>query len=245
MRGFVEHLLRHDITRAAEYGRILAISAKRPKVAPPTYLEPEQAKAVLARVDRRSLSGSRDHAILLFLYNTGARVGEALAVRPADLQLVRPFQVCLHGKGSKDRLCPLWPETARALERLCAAHRGGDTRIFTNARGLPLTRDGVAYLIDKYVGAAARQIPTLARLRVTPHVFRHSCAVALLQSGVDITVIRDYLGHASIATTSRYISTNIEMKRNVLNQFWKRAGLRRGHARWRPTPKLLAFLASL
>jgi integrase/recombinase XerD len=245
VRGFVEHLLRHDITRAAEYGRILAISAKKSKVSPPTYLEPEQAKAVLARIDRGSPRGSRDHALLLFLYNTGARVGEALAVRPTDLQLVRPFQVRLHGKGRKDRLCPLWPETARALDRICLASNGSEARVFTNARGAPLTRDGVAYLIDKYVAVAAREMPTLARLRVTPHVFRHSCAVALLQAGVDITVIRDYLGHASIATTSRYISTNIEMKREVLDRFWKNAGLQRGRTRWRPTPKLVAFLASL
>jgi site-specific recombinase XerD len=244
LRGFVEHLLRHDITRAAEYGRILAISAKKSRLGPATYLEPEQARAILARIDHRTRRGARDRALLLFLYNTGARVGEALAVRQADLRLVRPFHVRLHGKGNKDRLCPLWPETARALEGLCGL-RDGQDRLFCNARGVPLTRDGVAYLIDKYVAAAARQIPTLARLRVTPHVFRHSCAVALLQSGIDITVIRDYLGHASIATTSRYISTNIDMKREVLQQFWKTAGLQQHHANWRPTSKLLAFLSSL
>lgn len=245
LRGFVEHLLRHDITRAAEYGRIVAISAKKAKLMPATYLEPDQARAVLARADRRSLRGMRDRALLLFLYNTGARVGEALAVCRTDLQLARPFHVRLHGKGNKDRLCPLWPETARALEGLGRVSTAGQERVFCNARGAPLTRDGVAYLIDKYVAEAARQIPALGRIRVTPHVFRHSCAVALVQAGVDITVIRDYLGHASIATTSRYISTNMETKRRVLQQFWKTAGLRNRKARWRPTPKLLAFLASL
>ncbi|MBA3844526.1 MAG: tyrosine-type recombinase/integrase [Actinobacteria bacterium] len=139
------------------------------------------------------------------------------------------------GQGSKDRLCPLWVDTARALEGLCGIPDGQD-RIFCNARGAPLTRDGVAYLIDKYVAAAARQTPALSRMRVTPHVFRHSCAVALLQAGVDITVIRDYLGHASIATTSRYVSTNIEMKRQVLQQFWKTAGLQRAYSGHRDHP---------
>jgi integrase/recombinase XerD len=89
-------------------------------------------------------------------------------------------------------------------------------------------------------------MPGLRRGHVTPHVFRHGCAVALLQAGVDLTVIRDYLGHASVATTSRYLTTNLKMKRDVLDAFWKRAGLeKRPHSQWRPSPKLLAFLESL
>ena len=97
--------------------------------------------------------------------------------------------------------------------------------LFRNARGQPLTRDGVAYLLDKYTRAAAQHLPTLRKRRVTPHVLRHSCAVALLQSGMDITVIRDYLGHVSIATTNRYVATNLAMKQTALEAFWKRSGL--------------------
>jgi integrase/recombinase XerD len=181
------------------------------------------------------------------MYNTGARVAEALAVRVRDLWLQRPRQVRLHGKGSKDRMCPLWVETAAVLRRLVTAVASGpDDLVFRSARGGPLTRDGVAYLIAKYVRRASGSCVTLRRRRVTPHVFRNSCAVALLQAGVDITVIRDYLGHASIATTSRYITTNLKMKRDVLAAFWKRAGLDRQADRpWRPTPKLIAFLESL
>jgi integrase/recombinase XerD len=93
---------------------------------------------------------------------------------------------------------------------------------------------------------AARSSPALRRRRVSPHVFRHSCAVALLQSGVDITVIRDYLGHASIATTIRYITTNLKMKRDALEQFWARSGLSPAHTRpWKPKADVLAFLASI
>ena len=95
--------------------------------------------------------------------------------------------------------------------------------LFRNSRGSPLTRDGVAYLLRKYVRVAAQQIPALRKRLVTPHVMRHSCAVALLQAGIDVSVIRDYLGHASIATTSRYITTNLQMKRDVLEAFWKRS----------------------
>src|SRR5207302_6540318 len=184
----------------------------------------EEARIVIGAVNRRCRDGERDHALLLFLYNTGARVSEALAVRPRDLRLERPWQVRLLGKGQKERICPLWSETVSALRRIIRADRAEDT-LFRNARGAPLTRDGVAYLLTKYVRLAAQNAPALRKRHVTPHVMRHSCAVALLQAGVDVSVIRDYLGHASVATTSRYITTNLQMKREVLEAFWKRAGL--------------------
>ena len=118
--------------------------------------------------------------------------------------------------------------------------------LFRNARGQPLTRDGVAYLLEKYTRAAAQHLPTLRTRRVTPHVLRHSCAVALLQSGMDITVIRDYLGHVSVATTNRYVATNLAMKQQVLEAFWKRSGLGTSKSTTRPIrPDLLRFLESL
>lgn len=245
LRSFVEHLLRHDPTRAEQYARILAIPTKRAATRPVSYLEPEDMRAVIEAVDKTGRESRRDRALLLFLYNTGARVSEALALRPRDLQLERPRQARLYGKGGKERLCPLWAETAAALRAIPLA-TGPDEPIFRNARGGALTRDGAAYVLSKYVGRAAEARASLGRRRVTPHVLRHSCAVALLQAGVDVSVIRDYLGHASIATTSRYISTNLQTKREVLRAFWKRAGLDRpAAARWRPSPNLLAFLSSL
>lgn len=245
IRSFAEHLLRHDPTRAEQYGRILAIPTKRAANRPVSYLEPEDFRAVIAAVDGSDRQTRRDRALLLFLYNTGARVSEALALRPRDLELERPRQARLFGKGGKERLCPLWAETAAAL-RAIPLPASPDELIFRNAHGGTLTRDGAAYVLSKYVGRAAGARSSLRRRRVTPHVLRHSCAVALLQAGVDVSVIRDYLGHASIATTSRYISTNLQTKREVLRAFWERAGLeRRAGARWRPSPNLLAFLSSL
>ena len=245
VRSFVQHLLRQDVTRAGQYGRILAIRNKKAIRRVAIYLEPEEARAVIAAIDRRSRHGERDHALLLFLYNTGARVSEALAVRACDLQLERPRQVRLLGKGRKERVCPLWAETASALHRIMRVATA-EAFLFRNSRGLPLTRDGAAYLLRKYVRVAAQQVPALRKRRVTPHVMRHSCAVALLQAGIDVSVIRDYLGHASVATTSRYITTNLQMKREVLEAFWKRSGLEpKGSRKWRPSPKLLAFLESL
>jgi site-specific recombinase XerD len=117
---------------------------------------------------------------------------------------------------------------------------------FVNRYGHPLTRDGIAYILAKHVLAASQDQPRLTRDRITPHVFRHSCAVALLQSGTDVTVIRDYLGHSSVATTSRYLATNLKMKRDALETFWKHAGLEPAQVKpWRPKADLLTFLRSL
>ena len=248
IRGFVEHVLRHDISRAEQYRRILAIRAKRARQRPVEYLEPEHIQVLLGQPDRRSPLGFRDYALLLFLYNTGARISEALGVTFDDLRLAPPRHVRLRGKGSKERICPLWKETASALGHLLSKTDGeeGSAPVFRSATGRPLSRDGAAYLLSKYVKIAAERLPALRRRRVSPHVLRHSCAVALLQAGVDLTVIRDYLGHASVATTGRYLATNVEMKREVLQAFWSRAGLtHRRKQRWRPAPSVISFLSSL
>jgi site-specific recombinase XerD len=245
IRCFSQHLLRNDVTRADQYGQILAIPTKRSACRPAFYLEPQQVRAIIAGVGPKETNAVRDRALLLFLYNTGARVSEMLDMRKRDLHLERPRQVRLRGKGGKERICPLWSETAIALRQLISTESTGEA-IFRNALSKPLTRDGVAYLIDKYVRRASEKLPNLNRHRVTPHIFRHSCAVALLQAGIDITVIRDYLGHSTVVTTNRYVTSNLKMKRDVLEAFWKRAGLvDRPHHRRRPSGKLLAFLESL
>ncbi len=247
LRSFFRHLASHDLTRAAQYSRVLALPAKRSAVAAAAYLEPEEVSHILSQPDRSTAQGARDYTLLLFLYNTGARISEALAVRVQDLCLSRPKQVRLFGKGKKERLCPLWNETVTALRELAtheqaAAHEP----LFRNRHGQPLTRDGVAYLLSKYTALAARELPALPRRRITPHVMRHSCAVALLQAGNDLTLIRDYLGHTSVATTNRYVSTNLKMKREALESFWRRSGLASSRSTpWKPKPNLLAFLASL
>ncbi len=247
IRTFFRYLVRNDPSRGAQYQRVLSLPFKKTASPVATYLEPEEVRVLLRQPDRRRASGIRDHALLLFLYNTGARIGEAIAVRRDNLQLARPFQVHLHGKGRKDRICPLWPDTATTLRRLeDLSPPLPDGHVFRSARGQPLSRDGAAYILDKYLQRAARDLPILKRKRVTPHVMRHSCAVALLQAGVDLTVIRDYLGHESIATTGRYTKTNLRMKRRVLDAFWRRAGLTgTREPKWRPRPDVLAFLGSL
>lgn len=247
IRTFFKHLVRNDLSRANQYQRVLALESKKTHPPVAQYLEPEDMRVILSQPDCRTAQGLRDHALLTFLYNTGARVSEALAVRLEDLSLRYPKQVILHGKGKKNRICPLWRETVSALQRLptvCEGQPGG--LIFRNRRGEPLTRNGVAYLLRKYTTLAARKVPSLRRRRITPHVARHSAAVAMLQGGVDVSGIRDILGHTSIATTSRYITTNLQMKREALELFWRRAGISpKRSTPWKPTPDLLAFLNSL
>ena len=249
IRSFTEHLLRHDPMRAGRYQQILAIPSKKAPTPTVMYLEPNEVEALIGQVDIGARTGLRDHVLMLFLYNTGARVSEALAVSRSDLELNRPAHVRLHGKGDKDRVCPLWKETAQGLASLLETNPRDEGPIFRNNRGQTLTRDGVAYVLRKHVRAAARQCSSFKPDRVTPHVLRHSCAVALLQAGIDVVTIRDYLGHASVATTNRYITTNLKMKREALEAFWKHAGLIASSdskpTRWKPSADLLAFLSSL
>lgn len=245
LRGFFQHALRHDPTRAAQYSQVLALPAKRGASTVPRYLEPHQMRLLLAQPDRHHSRGQRDYALLLFLYNTGARISEAVAIRRRDLQLVPPFHVRLLGKGRKERLCPLWPDTVAALKPLLdCAEDAADPSVF-RVRSAALTRHGATHLLAKHV-AAARQHDATFPQRVTPHTLRHSCACALLQAGVDLTVIRDYLGHASIVTTSRYANTNLKLKRTALATFWEHAGLTAPNGTpWRPTKSLLTYLSSL
>jgi site-specific recombinase XerD len=248
LRSFFKHLIRNDLAHSRQYTRVLAIPSKKARQRPATYLEADDVRAIIARPDQRTIDGWRDYALLLFLYNCGARVSEVTGVLWSDLQLVPPRQVRLRGKGRKERLVPLWRDTADALHRLRSMAMSADQQyVFVNRHGQPLTRDGVAYILQKYASAVAmEERPTLAHKRITPHVLRHSCAVALLQSGTDVTVIRDYLGHASVATTGRYITTNLQMKRDALETFWEHAGIEPARAKpWKPKPDLLAFLQSL
>lgn len=248
IRGFFKHVLRNDLAHSQQYMRVLAIPAKKARQRPATYLEAEDVRLIINMPDKRTCDGWRDYTLLIFLFNCGARVSEAAGLRWDDLQLAASRQVRLRGKGNKERLLPLWPETAIALHRLRGMSAGGGDGqcVFVNRHGQPLTRDGIAYVLTKHANAAARDNPALLRKRITPHVLRHSCAVALLQSGTDVTVIRDYLGHASVATTGRYITTNLQMKRDAMQAFWKKSGIEPANTKpWKPTANLLTFLQSL
>jgi site-specific recombinase XerD len=219
----VHAFARHAATSQPEHlercQRLLAIPFKRARPRVVEYLEIEEMRALLDAPDGHTAAGRRDHALLLAMFNTGARVQEILDVRPCDLQLTRPLQVRLRGKGRKERFCPLWPQTAEALASLIRESRldpDATHPLFRSRGGQPLTRFGARYLLRKYVARVQASVPTLTAKRVHPHTLRHTTAVHLLQAGVDLVTISHWLGHASVETTNRYAAVDLEMKRAAI-----------------------------
>ncbi|MGA2964253.1 MAG: tyrosine-type recombinase/integrase [Candidatus Korobacteraceae bacterium] len=210
------------------------------------YLDSPEIDALIAAPDCARQIGRRDHALLLFLYNTGARASEAVAVTLADLER-RPDgtgSVRLTGKGGKTRFCPLWPTTVEKLREL-AGNRKQSEKLFINQRRQPLTRFGVHSLVARYVAVAAKKIATLAKKRIGPHTIRHSTATHLLRAGVDINTIRSWLGHVSIDTTNAYADVDLETKANMLAAC-EFSGPKPSKRRpWKSDPKLMEFLRAL
>ena len=206
------------------------------------YLEKVEMDALLAQPDRRAPLGDRDHALLLFLHNSGARADEAARLTIDRLQLGAQSFVRLHGKGNKFRTCPLWPITAASLSQL-VANRGKSDAVFLNRRGQPLTRFGIHRLVTQYAERATRIVPSMAAKRVSPHTIRHTTAVHLLRAGVDINTIRAWLGHVSLDTTHVYAEVDMEMKAKALARV-DISGVQTKP--WqRPLPSLMTFLKAL
>ena len=161
--------------RAAKLcAEMLQVPFKRAAKKAMCYLESAEVAAILSQPNRRTAEGQRDHTLLSLLYNTGARIQEALDLRPQDIHLQSPAHVRLLGKGRKERISPLWPETANVVSALMRrSPRAEDERLFVNRYGEPLTASGFRFRLKGYVKAAAQRVPTLARKRVTPHIFRH------------------------------------------------------------------------
>lgn len=189
------------------------------KTAKPTmpYLERPEIDALLAAPDRRTKQGARDYALLLFLYNSGARVDEAVHVTIGDLITSSSSSGCVRllGKGNKVRHCPLWSQTVEILKPLVSG-RPAHERVFLNRLGHPLTRFGIYNLVQRTMRQASTLVPSLRGKRVSPHSVRHTTAVHLLRAGVDINTIRAWLGHVSLDTTHVYAEVDLEMKAKAL-----------------------------
>ena len=204
--------------------RVIALPYKRgAREEPIEYLECAEIEAVLQSIDRSNALGRRDYALFALMFNTGARVQEVLDVHRRDVRLDTPPQVRLCGKGKKVRLCPIWPVTAKLLrafidELPTSDEDPADALLFTNARGQPLTRFGVRYLLRRYVAIAAKDVPSLRDKSIHPHSLRHSTAIALMKSGVDFATISQWLGHAGLNTTMRYARADIDLKRQAISQ---------------------------
>ena len=201
-------------------GHIRTVPFKKAPRSLVTYLEKPEMDALLAAPDRTTAQGRRDHALLLFLYNTGTRADEAAHVRIDDLDLGSTpsrdgSSVLVHGKGNKQRTCPLWASTANEL-RLLIGGRAVSESVFLNRRGQSLTRFGIHALVERYAAKVAAKLPSIAKKRVSPHTIRHTTATHLLRSGVDINTIRAWLGHVSLTTTNVYAEVDLEMKAKAL-----------------------------
>ncbi|MCP4390061.1 MAG: site-specific integrase [Gammaproteobacteria bacterium] len=248
VRAFFHYVAAQEPTLLQRCQRICDIPLKRTEHKTIEYLEDQELRALLDSVDSTSRNALRDDALLLFLYNTGARVQEVVDLTLDALRLEAPLQVNLIGKGNKERVCPLWPETVAALESYLH-HRqvpvSEQAVVFLNAKGEPLTRFGIRYIVRKYTRRATEKCPSLKDKKVSPHSIRHTTAMHLLQSGNDITVVKAWLGHADVNTTHGYVEIDMNMKRKALEACQapqdKSAKRRAG---W-PTPSILQWLDEL
>ena len=207
-----------------------------------TYLEKPEIDALLAAPDRSSSQGARDHALLLFLYNSGARASEAASLRIGDIDW-HARSVRILGKGSKERRCPLWASTIEELRRL-AGQRPNDAPMFLNRRGEPVTRYGIHTMVERYIARLRATAPQLRGKRISPHVIRHSTATHLLQAAVDINTIRAWLGHVSLDTTNIYAETDLATKKLALATL-DRGRTRKASGGWSRKPNVMEFLRSL
>lgn len=246
IRSFFHHIAASDPASIGVAQRVLAIPSKKSDVPTTAYLSIAELDALIDAPDLRSPRGRRDRALLLFLARTGARISEALGVEAADLSLDGArSQVMLHGKGRKQRIVPLAVDVCAAIDNLLRERGVGrheHVPVFVGAHGQHLTRFGAIHVVRRAVATASKQMPELASKRISPHIFRHSLAMILLQSGVDLLTIQAWLGHAQVATTHRYAAADVEMMRRGLDK----AGMRGASAqRFRPKDSVLSLLESL
>ncbi len=237
----------HSPEHLAWCGEICAIPFKKCTQTPVTYLEKAEIEVLLAAPNLRSAQGQRDHLLLLFLYNTGARADEAAQVLVRDLNLAHvPSRdlswVRIRGKGNKLRNCPLWSQTVYEL-RLTTEGREPAEHVFLNRYGRSLTRFGVYHLVKRHIARVRGEMPSLAKKNVSPHTVRHSSATHLLRSGLDINTIRDWLGHVSVNTTNIYAAVDLETKAKAIAHC--EPGVTTPARRWSRDKGLMTFLRSL
>ncbi len=230
----------HSVEHIAWCAQIRSVPFKKTIRATVPYLDKPEMDALLAAPNRKTDQGRRDHALLLFLYNSGARADEAAQLLIKDVDPAAA-SVRILGKGRKLRQCPLWPVTVTTLNTLIA-DRGPAEKVFLNRRRYPITRFGIYTMVRRYALTLRSAYPSIARKRLSPHTIRHSTACHLLRAGVDINTIRGWLGHVSIDTTNVYAEVDLEMKAAALSK----CDIGGDHTlRRRRSPALLEFLRNL
>jgi site-specific recombinase XerD len=243
LRAFLKFAAARDPACLPVVQRVLAIPMKRFRRPLLGYLSREEVAALLAAPDQSTWSGHRDRVLFTLMYNTGARVSEAIGLRRTDVELTPSRTVRINGKGRKQRVIPLWASTvARLREWLPRIGQEPASPLFPNAHGGPLSRSGVEDRLREAVQLATANCPTLKGRRISPHTLRHTTAMHLLQSGVDITVIALWLGHEGTETTHQYIEANLALKEQALGRLEE---LPSPTVRYRAADELLCFLDGL
>ena len=242
-----DYIARREPEMLGTCQQVTAIPMKRAAPAETHFLERDEMEALLRHLPRTGRLALRDHTLLLFLYNTGARAQEVADLRAGNLELGENAKVRLHGKGDKWRTCPLWHQSATLLAELLDASNeppAADAPVFCSVTGDALTRFGIYKIVRRHAGHLDN---ARTNRRVSPHIFRHTAAMHLLEAGVEINVIRGWLGHADLTTTNRYAEINTKTKMQALRTTeppGTSAGSRPRPA-WRSDESLLNWLSSL
>lgn len=243
IRSFFRHVAMNEPAHALHCQRILAIPQKRHQKKSIEFLNREEIDALVAAPDSSSWIGRRDRTILLVLVQTGLRVSELTSLRRENVVLGASAYVQCEGKGRKRRCTPLRGDTIEALAAwIDEQYSAPEEPLFPSSRGGWLSLDAAQGLVAKHARVAAINCPSIAEKKVTPHVLRHSTAMALRKQGVDLSVIALWLGHESVETTQMYLHADISMKERAL----ARTDPVNGEAgRFEPNDDLMAFLESL
>lgn len=248
IHSFFRYLAGQHPEHLEQAQQVLGIPFKRTRSREVQHLDSDEIQSVLHAINRSTLPGRRDFALLSLLFNTGARVSEIVGLRVSDLRLTSPPSVLLQGKGRKERVCPLWPETASLLREYLeelGVHPDRPEILFRNHRGALLTRFGIRLILAKHIKRAAKELPSLKNKRLYPHSIRHSTAVHLLRAGVDLSTIAHWLGHASVNTTNKYLNLNLEAKREALAKAKPLVHISRKPGAWKQNTNLISWLEAL
>jgi site-specific recombinase XerD len=250
LKSFVRYAILEDPVFLQDGQRILAIPSKRSSTHEIVYLEKEAMKALLAVPDQTSVRGRRDLAIMAMLYDTGARIQELIGLKVKDVRLVKPETATLLGKGRKMRTVPIMTETARIVESYMRDQgfpeqpACGDIHLFSSTNRSQFTRPGVARILERHFAIAKAANPTIPFPKnIHPHAIRASRAIHLLESGVNIIVIRDFLGHTSVTTTQVYLRVNNKTKQDAITKAYP--PLTEAVPAWRENSDLMALLKEL
>lgn len=248
LRTFFTYLITQDPLRAGQYQRVISIPLKQSTRPVMDYLELDEIKSILDLIDQKKPLGRRDYVLLNLLYNTGARVQEVCDLRTGDIQWNSPPLVTITGKRNKTRQIPLWPETVALLKAYLTEQKilyQPEEKVFQNARGGSLTRFGIYHIIKMRTHSAIPHCPSLARKKITPHTLRHTTAMHMLQAGVDLTVIKNWLGHAHLTTTHAYVEIDLEMKRKALSTIIPLADMKQLQSLLNKNQDIISWLESL